>query len=171
MAKQQKGKSQHKYFGANFPKVQQGAVINPVIERATRNIIWHYSIFRNTNPMAKPVNEVLPVSQLRVAVQCGVFHNGFEELLLDPSLVSKLAAQGFRLERILQTIAGAVDIVDSHFVPMSWCEGTKHDLTVPFKTLTDVVEFAVRKEYDEQRIADRVEWEQNQLTKKGKAKA
>lgn len=169
MAKQQKGKSQHKYFGANFPKVQQVAVINPVIERATRTIIWHYSNFKSTNPMARPVNETLTIGRLGCAAQCGVFHNGFEELLLDPSLVSKLAAQGFRLERIMQTIAGTVDIDTGEAVPLSWCEGTKHDLTVPFKTLPDVVEFAVRKEYDEQRIADRVEWEQNQLTKKGKA--
>jgi len=169
MAKQQKGKSQHKYFGINFPKLQQTAVLNPVVERAARTIIWHYSNCKDTNPLARPLNETLSIGRLNCTTQCGVFHNGFEELLLDPSLVSKLAAQGFRLERIMQTIAGTVDAEGDIAVPLSWCEGTKHDLEVPFKTLTDVVEFAVRKEYDEQRIADRVEWKHNQLTKKGKA--
>lgn len=171
MAKQQKGKTQHKYFGINFPKLQQTAVLNPVVERATRSIIWHFSTFKDTpNPVSAPMNEQRPIGAVRATVQCGEYHNGFEEVFFDPALVSKLAMQGFNLRRILNTIQRTVEEQhDGTAVPLSWLEGTKHDLVVPIVTLPAVIEFAVRKEYDYQRIADAAEWKHNQLTKKGKA--
>ena len=130
MAKQQKGKTKHKSFGNSVKGIKpEYCVFNPVIERAVRTIL-----LRNSNNMHQRVVDELPVTgygNSAAPVVVGMYHNGFEELLIDPQVNSHMAMQGFNYRRILEQVT---KVTDFDGAPLSWLEGTEHDLEVPVCT-------------------------------------
>ena len=165
MAKHQK-KQPRKWDVEAFP---QQVVFNPVIEGIVRTIVMHNSTLASVNkPFAdarmqlfKPFAAVAPHTEVTV----GFYHNGFEEIIIDPSLASKLAMQGFRLQFVYDLLSS----VAMDGVPDMWLEGTKQELTVPIRTTLGALEFAVMMAYKDQCIADHMAaakaQEQAQLTK------
>lgn len=164
MAKQQKGKTKHKSFGDSAKGIRPAyCVFNPVVERAVRTIL-----LRNSNNMHQLVAYELPVTGhagSSVPVVVGMYHNGFEELLIDPQVNSHMAMQGFNYRRILEEVT---KVTDFDGAPLSWLEGTKHDLEVPLCTTLGALIHIIQCEYDNQRIVEAAEYKAAQLTKKGK---
>lgn len=166
MAKHQKQKPR-KWDVEAFP---QQVVFNPVIEGIVRTIVMHNSELSSVNkPFAdarmhtvKPFAAVAPHTEITV----GFYHNGFEEIIIDPSLASKLAMQGFRLQFVYDLLSS---VHNTDGVPAMWLEGTKQELTVPIRTTLEALEFAVMMAYKDQCIADHMAavkaQEQRQLTK------
>ncbi len=165
MAKQQKGKTKHKSFGNSVKGIKpEYCVFNPVIERAVRTIL-----LSTHNNMHKRVVDELPVTGYAgspVPVVVGMYHNGFEELLIDPKVNSYMAMQGFNYRRILEQVT---KVTDFDGAPLSWLEGTEHDLEVPMCTTVGALIHIIQCEYDNQRIVEAAEYKTAQLTKKGKA--
>lgn len=164
MAKQQKGKTKHKSFGNSVKGIKPThCVFNPVIERAVRTILL--GTHKN---MHKRVVDELPVTGYAgsiVPVVVGMYHNGFEELLIDPTVNSHMAMQGFNYRRIMEQVT---KVTDFDGAPLSWLEGTKHDLEVPVCTTLGALIHIIQCEYDNQRIVEAAEYKAAQLTKKGK---
>jgi hypothetical protein len=166
MAKHQKQKPR-KWDVAAFP---QQVVFNPVIEGIVRTIMLHFTAHGDSNkPFAdarmhttKPFAAVAPHTEITV----GFYHNGFEEIIINPSLASKLAMQGFRLQFVYDLLSS---VHSREGVPAMWLEGTKQELTVPIRTTLAALEYAVMMAYKDQCIADyeaaAIAQEQRQLTK------
>lgn len=165
MAKQQKGKTKHKSFGDSVKGIRpEYCVFNPVIERAVRTIL-----LSTWNNMHKKVAHELPVTGYAghtAPVVVGMYHNGFEELIINPVINSYMAMQGFNYRRILEQVT---KVTDFDGAPLSWLEGTKHDLEVPVCTTLGALIHIIQSEYDSQRIVEAAEYKTAQLTKKGKA--
>ena len=162
MAKQQKGKTKHKSFGNSVKGIKPThCVFNPVIERAVRTIL-----LTTHNNMHKRVIDELPVTGYAgspVPVVVGMYHNGFEELLINPAVNSYMAMQGFNYRRILEQVT---KITDFDGAPLSWLEGTERDLEVPVCTTLGALIHIIQSEYDNQRIVEAAEYKTAQLTKR-----
>ena len=165
MAKQQKGKTKHKYFGSSVKGIKPShAVFNPVVERAVATLLVGGNFKMNLT-----VAETIPLSAFdnsMDAVVVAYYHNGFEEIIVDPKINSAMASQGFNYHRILEQV---LKVTTADGAPLSWLEGTNRDLVVPLCTTLGALIYIIRNEYDTQRIVEAAEWKAAQLTKKGKA--
>lgn len=165
MAKQQKGKTKHKYYGDSVKGIPPVHVVfNPVVERAVATLLVGGNFKLN-----KTVPETIPLSAFdnsADAVLVGYYHNGFEEIIVNPKLNSAMASQGFNYRRILEQVT---KVTTEDGAPLSWLEGTERDLVVPLCTTLGALIYVIKNEYDTQRIVEAAEWKAAQMTKKGKA--